>query len=246
MSITFEPSNLLEIALKKAVEDPACRPRFFRELLDSKVLIVPAGKKPRIVRGSIPEGTTITFSPLNLDGRAAVPFFTSQQRVPLGAEFIEMSAKVLFKMTRGTCLVMNPGLDYGKVFVPEEVKRLLDGSLFQPQERYVAREAEQVVIGEPSDYPSELVSALARLYCSLSQVNRAWVAFYHNSTRDKEGGLLVGLDVDAHQFDKISGESGVVIDSIPKRHKFVDFVRYNGQGVSAYFSSQKPFYQRRL
>jgi hypothetical protein len=53
MNAVFEPSNLLEVALKKAADDPASRPLFLRELLDSKVLIVPAGEKPRIVNGVI-------------------------------------------------------------------------------------------------------------------------------------------------------------------------------------------------
>lgn len=100
MSAAFEPNNLLEIALKNAVEDPASRPLFFRELLDSKVLIVPAGEKPRIVGGSIPEGTKITLAQIAFDGRAAVPFFTSLLRVPPGTEYLLLDAKTLFEMTK--------------------------------------------------------------------------------------------------------------------------------------------------
>lgn len=244
MNSAFTPANLLEIALRKAVEDPAARPLFFRELLESNVLIIPAGEAPTIVNGTIVEGTKITLTQVAFEEKPAVPFFTSEQRLPANTKYLLLGARAFFEMTRGTTLVMNPGSAYGKGFFPEEVSKLLDGSLFQPQERYVTKQATQVMIGQPSDYPNELVSALGRLYLTLPQVNRAWVAFYHNPTRDTEGGLLIALDAEQQHIDYLAGESGVVVDSIPKRHSFVDFVRYDGRGVTSYFSSQKPFYRK--
>jgi hypothetical protein len=139
---------------------------------------------------------------------------------------------------------MNPGAAYGKEFFPDEVSRLLDGSVFEPRERYVAQKAMQVMIGQPSEYPKELVAALARLYSGLPEVRRAWVAFYQNPERDKEGGLLIGLDVEAGDMNRISGQTGIVIESVLKKQKYVDLVRYDGSGVSGYFTNQKPFYQR--
>lgn len=244
MSATFAPANLLEIALKKAVEDPASRPLFFRELLDSNVLILPAGEPPTVINGVLVEATKVTLAQVPFEGQPAVPFFTSESRLPERAKYLRLSAKAFFEMTRGATLVLNPGSAYGKGFFPEEVARLLDGSFFQPQERHVTQQPTQVKIGQPSDYPKELVAALASLYRTVPQVHRAWLAFYHNPARDTEGGLLIALDAEPQQIDRITGESGVVIDSIPKRHRFVDFVRYDGRGVTAYFSSQKPFYQK--
>ena len=45
-------------------------------------------------------------------------------------------------------------------------------------------------------------------------------------------------------MDRIMGKAGIVIESIPKKQKYVDVIRYDGSGVSGYFTSQKPFYQR--
>jgi len=45
-------------------------------------------------------------------------------------------------------------------------------------------------------------------------------------------------------MDRISGESGIVIESTPKTGKFVDLVRYENSGVAGYFTDKKPFYQR--
>jgi len=245
MNNIFEPSNLLEIALQKAADDPASRPVFYRELLDSKILIIPAGEKPRIINGVIPEDSKIGIANIEFGGRQCVPFFTSQARLPVGTDYLTLDAKSLFEITRGAYLVMNPGLSYGKEFFPDEVTRLLDGNFFEPKERFVAQKEMKVLIGQPKDYPKELVEALSRLYIGIPSVSRAWIAFYHNPERDSEGGLLVGLDVtNFNDMDRISGESGIVIEGVPKKQKFVDIVRYENSGVAGYFTDQKPFYQK--
>ena len=243
--VAFEPANLLEVVLKKAADDPACGPQFFGELLDSKVLIIPAGEKPRIIGGVVPENTKIAIAPVAVGGRNCIPFFTSEARLPAGAEYLLLEAKALFQITRGSFLIMNPGAAYGKEFFPDEVSRLLDGSIFEPRERYVAQKPMQVMIGQPSDYPKELVAALSRLYSGLAEVRRAWVAFYQNPERDTEGGLLIALDVaDTKAMERVSGQTGIVIESVPKKQKYVDLIRYDGSGVTGYFTNQKPFYQR--
>jgi hypothetical protein len=240
----FEPANLLEIALKNAAEDPAAGPIFYRELMESKVLIIPAGEKPRIIDGAVPADSRISIANVMFDGMPHVPFFSSEKRVPLGSEYLLLDAKALFEITRGAHLVLNPGLPYGKQFLPDEAARLLDGTIFEPRERFVAQKEIQVLIGQPKDYPSELVAALCRLYADLPAVKRAWLGFYHNPERDKESALLIAIDADVSAMERISGESGVVIERVPKKQKFVDLIRFDGAGLSGYFAKQKPFYER--
>lgn len=240
----FEPANLLEVALKNAADDPAAGPIFYRELMESKVLIIPAGEKPRIVDGVVPANSQMSIANVIFDGKPHVPFFSSEKRVPPGTEFLSLDAKALFEITHGAHLVMNPGLPYGKQFLPDEVARLLDGTIFEPRQRYVAQKEMQVLIGQPKEYPSELVAALCRLYADLPGVKRAWVAFYHNPERDSEGALLIAIDADVSAMERISGESGVVIERVPKKQKFVDLIRFDGAGLSGYFAKQKPFYER--
>jgi hypothetical protein len=101
------------------------------------------------------------------------------------------------------------------------------------------------MIGQPSDYPNELVAALARLYEKNPEVKRAWLAFYHNPERDQEGGLLIALEVAADAMTRISGETGMVFESVSKKQKYADIIRFDEKdGVSGYFKSQKPFYQK--
>jgi hypothetical protein len=245
MSSEFVPANLLEIALRDAATDPAARPRFFKELLESKVLIVPVGENPKIVDGVIQQDTKIRLANIEINGRLCVPFFTAECRLPPGTGYLMLDARAFFEMTRGANLVMNPGAAYGKEFFPEEVGHLLDGTVFDPKERFVAKKDTQVLIGQPADYPAELVKALARLYSQKSEVRRAWLAFYHNPERDTEGGLLIALELtDPAAFDRISGESGMVIENTPKSQKYADITPYDRNGLSGYFSDKKPFYQK--
>lgn len=242
--LPFEPANLLELALKNAAENPAATGTFYRELLESKVVIIPAGEKPNIIDGKVPAGASISLASVVIEGTPHVPFFSSPARLPTGAEYLLLDAKALFEITRGARLVLNPGAAYGKQFLPEEIARLLSGAIFQPQENHVVKKDTRVLIGQPSDHPTELVHALAQLYATLPAVKRAWVAFYHNPERDAEGGLLIAIDAEPAEMTRISSESGVVIERVPKKQKYVDLVRYDGTGVSGYFSTQKPFYQK--
>ncbi len=246
MNVEFKPTNLLEHALLNAANDPAARPLFLRELLDSKVCIIPAGTPPAIVDGIIQTGTQISLVNIEFNGHKCVPFFTSEARIQPGVNFLLLDARAFFEMTKGSYLLMNPGASYGKEFFPDEITRLLDGSIFTPRERYVAQKEMRVMIGQPKDYPHELVAALSRLYTGIKTVKAAWIAFYINPERNKEGGLLlcIGLE-DQSAFDRVSGESGIVIESVPKKQKFVDMVYYDGSGLSGYFTNQKPFYERK-
>jgi hypothetical protein len=125
MSAEFQPANLLEIALLKAVTDPAAHPLFLRELLQSKVVVVPAGARPGAVGGLVPANTRISLGTIAFEGRTCVPFFTSEARLPAGTEYLLLDAKAFFELTRGAHLVMNPGFAYGREFFPGEISRLL-------------------------------------------------------------------------------------------------------------------------
>ena len=245
MSESFQSNNALETSLIKAATDAAARPQFLRDLLDATVFIESVGEKPAVVGGELVAGSKISIANIQYNGRTSVPFYTSPARLPVGTEYLGLGAKALFEITRGAYLILNPGLNYGKEFFPEEVAGLLNGSAFRPQDQHVMQKSTQVLIGHPKDYPQELVDALSRLYRQRPAVKRAWIGYYHNPERGPDGGLLLAVDVaDAKDMDWISAESGIVIESVPKKQKFVDVVRYEKTGVGNYFSGQKPFYQK--
>lgn len=243
MNVLFEPVNLLELALQNAAADPASRPLFYRELLDSKVLIVLSGEKPQIIDGIVQANSQIMIADFQFGGKSWVPFYTSEARLPSDDEYMLLDSKVLFEFTRGAPLYLNPGAPYCQEFLPEEVDRMLADP--SSGERYVVQKSADVLIETPDEFPDELAASLGRLYSRDNLVRRAWLAFYYNPERDVEGGLLIALDIQGQtDWARISKDTGIVVDSMTRKHRFVDLVRYEETGITAYFSNQQPFYQR--
>ena len=251
MSATaFEPFNPLEVALVNAASEPAARPQFYRELLDSQVLIVPTREcmaALNIVDGVIQKGAGLALASIESEGKQYVPFFSSERRLPIGTRFLQMPCRSFFELTQGASLLLNPGAAYGKELLPNEVSGLLDGSLFRPLDERIVQRDTPVLIGRPKEYPVELERSLQRLYSEMPQVSRAYLAFYHDSAKEAEGGLLLAIEADEScDFRRISAESGIVIQSVPKAQKYADVIRYRRgeQGIGEYFAKQSPFYRR--
>lgn len=248
--------NELERLLKLAVMEPAHRPAFFRELLDATVLIL--GDSEQVQQdGDI---TLNADTPVNIqhwekqDGGSIIPFFTSldalQKAVEDEQSFIAMPARVLFEITQGADLFLNPKAEYGKEFYPEEVAMLLaTGGIVKPVEHYVDKET-QILLGQPEEYPSAMVDALTTLFSQRKPVRRAFLALMHDKAADEKPNLLIGLEVDAEpaEIEALINEAGSVASETAPNDEPVDFclVSEKERGISHYLISHtQPFYQRR-
>ena len=247
--------NELERLLKLAVTEPAHRPAFFRELLEATVLIL--GDSEQVQQdGDI---TLNADTPVNIqhwekqDGGSIIPFFTSLEALQKAVEdeqpFIAMPARVLFDITQGADLFLNPKAEYGKEFYPEEVAMLLaTGGVVKPVEHYVDKET-QILLGQPEEYPSAMVDALTTLFSQRKPVRRAFLALMHDQAADEKPNLLIGLEVDAEpaEIEALINEAGSVASETAPNDEPVDFclVSENERGISHYLISHTPFYQRR-
>ena len=248
--------NELERLLKLAVTEPAHRPAFFRELLDATVLIL--GDSEQVQQdGDIALNAD---TPVNIqhwekqDGGSILPFFTSLEALQKAVEdeqpFIAMPARVLFEITRGADLFLNPKAEYGKEFYPEEVAMLLaTGGVVKPVEHYVDKET-QILLGQPEEYPSAMVDALTTLFSQRKPVRRAFLALMHDRAADEKPNLLIGLEVDAEpaEIEALINEAGSVASETAPNDEPVDFcpVSEKERGISHYLISHtQPFYQRR-
>lgn len=250
--MNFEPVNDLEKALIDASTKPEARPAFYQTLLDSHVFIVPMGEAPPVENGQIKAGAPIQLAMVEMEWTRYTVFFSSSERISQVSDkpmqYLAMGGRDFLKMTRGSPLVMNPSLAYGKIFLPGEVADLLDGKMFEPQVRYTADKDQQIMIGQPAKYPLELMKALSAHYKKYLTVKTASLAHYVNPARDPDPGLLICVDLDdPGQWDKIMGEAGMITSSLHPDHKFVDFFIHDNQpgSVSEYFTKNvKPFYRR--
>lgn len=251
--MNFDPQNDLERSLMKAAEDPAHRPQFYRVLVESEIFIIQHGERPpeKEERITLNEGKDIQIANIEIQGNLYIPIFSSVPRLQAAitdeVAYLGINALDFLEMTMGSALILNPGSDYGKEFTPQEAASIVDGSIWQPVERYVAKKETEVLIGQPKNYPKELVDALIRFFKTKKQVKRAWVAHFSNPDRDEKPHTLIAVEVRG-EFEEIMSEAGIVAQNIPIPDPPVDFLPITGSGgIEDYFVKEtKPFYERRF
>jgi hypothetical protein len=158
-----------------------------------------------------------------------------------------LNALEFMKITRGADLILNPGSEFGKEFTKAEIESLLDGSIWKPSERYVAKEETKIMIGQPSNYPKELMDALARYFRKTKEVKRAYLAHFFNPERDEKPHTLIGVEMSG-DWDLVMSGAGMVARDVHIPDPPVDFIQITGKGgVEDYFKRDcKPFYERKL
>ncbi|CNH01180.1 enhanced serine sensitivity protein SseB [Yersinia pekkanenii] len=256
----------LESLLKLAATESIHRTAFFRALLDATILVLVEGSEQGDKED---EMTFTTGNGVNIlhwekqDGESVIPFFTSvevlQQALDMAETdaidrekqpFVAMPVRVLFEMTQGEHLFLNPKSEHGKEFWPQEVAMLLEnGGLTQSAEMMVDKES-QILLGQPEEYPAAMVDALIQLFSQRKPVRRAFLALMHDKSVDEQPNLLVGLEVDgtADEIDQLIQEAGNVASDLAPDEGPVDFclVSETERGVSHYLMTHtQAFYQRK-
>ena len=236
----------MERLLDKAAVDPATRPEFIQALLNSEVYalgtvwpppvdnIVQAGSSLRVVEWSDDEGSL-------------VPFFTSEAmlRANLRAHpgtdprFVRLPCRAFLETTKGSRVVLNPHGRHAKVFVPDEVERLLTGS--EPGlTRRVLQAPERVRVGVPAHVPVQLPTTLSRYFALRPVVHAAhlgWIAY-----PDGHRGYLIVVVADDREA-AMSGFGSVQIGQFTDGNTF-DVMVVPPNGERHLLSQIPPFYVR--
>ncbi|MCC3704046.1 enhanced serine sensitivity protein SseB [Rouxiella badensis] len=255
-----QDENELERLLRLSVTQAAYRPAFYQKLLESTVWVLgDAGQEASEIQQDISAG-----SELNLlhwekqDGSSIIPVFSSVEvleRAVAGESedeqsFVALPARILFEMTQGEELFLNPKSEYGKELYPSEITMLLNtGGLAAPAELTLDAES-QLLIGQPEQYPSAMVDALTTLFSQKKPVRRAFLALIHDKAADPQPNLLVGVEADGTEaeVDALIREAGNVAAETSPDDSPVDFciVNEKERGLSHYLVSHtQPFYQRK-
>jgi hypothetical protein len=249
--MTFIAQNRLELSLVKAATDPAHRPQFYRELAHADLFIAQEGPPPEQSGSLILEkGRSIEVRNIDWNGTTYIPVFSSLQQLQAAlsepSAYIAMSAIEFMEITRGAHLMLNPGADYGKELPAEEIASILDGSIWEPSERRVAKDAQEVLIGRPANYPNELATALSQYFSTQKPVRRAFLAQVFNPKHDEKPHTLIAIEVHG-DWDRIVAGAGLVARNVSVPDPPVDFMQMTGLGgLEDYFrQDSKPFYRRR-
>jgi len=246
-----KPSNDLERKLMLAADNPANRPEFYKALMASDVYVIGFTDSEGEEIRTIPTGDKLSIvSWEKNDGTPIIPFFTSlealQRALKEESKYVALPAKSFFEMTLGSFLMLNPASSYGKEFFPDEIHALLEtGVNHAPQTRVVQKET-KVLLGQPANYPSEMVSALTSLLAKHSAVKAAYLCLMQDPSSSEKPSLVVGFDGDKDLAEAMKEAGSVAADTAPKGDA-VDFVvlKKGESGVSNYMlKSVKPFYER--
>lgn len=245
----FKPVNNLEKSLMSAATNPSSRPQFYRDLLDADIFIIQHGKSNMNIQNNIlQEGTLLKIQHIERDGISWLPIFSSLQRlqqfIHSESSYLQLKAKDFFEITRGAHIVLNPGFDYGKEFVPQEIAGILDGTIFKPIQKYVAQKDTKVFIGQPAVYPTKLVKALSDYFATNKFVNRAYLVQFHNPESGEPPHLLIGIDASG-DWEKVFSDAGLIGTEVMGKDEIIDFIRLDNSGFSQHIiNSAKPIYQK--
>lgn len=252
MNIIDEPENRLETLLRLAASEPAHRPEFCKVLLESNVLVLGSTDQDLSAEGQLQEGSAISIVNWQEDsGNDVIPFFSSmsalEESVETDEPYLEMPVNVLFEMTLGTKLIMNPHSEYGKEFYPDEIKFLLSNGIIEESTQRTIEEDTEVLLGEPENYPAQLVDSLTTLLSKHTNVSAAYLGLIHDASHDEEPNLIIGVQGE-DDLETVIQEAGLVARDTTVGDEVIDFIIIdnNDDGISFYFLNEtKPFYDRR-
>jgi hypothetical protein len=244
----FEPVNDLEKSLMNAATDPAARPQFYHDILESDIyLINHRDDQVNVQNNVLQAGTQLNIQSFERDGKVWLPIFTSLQRleqfIRSDSNYLQLKGRDFFEMTRGAHVMLNPNFDYGKEFFPQEIEEMLNGSIFQPSKTYTAQKDTKVLIGQPAVYPHQLVKVLSGYFAKNPLVNKAYLALMSNPEEEKPH-LLIAIDGKG-DWQKIIGDAGVIASGAIGQGEVIDFMQLNNSSISKTVMRQsKPFYEK--
>lgn len=183
------------------------------------------------------------------DGTYVIPFFSSREAVIAGTTehavpTVRLSCRSLFQITRGTPLILNPGLPTEAMFGTRAVEELLaNGVIGQFKATASWPAADIAPLAAP---PMSLCGALDGLFARLPTVRRAWMVNAYPQGRESQPTIMIAVDiVDVAESEGVVRDMTAVIQTIaPELGPFdiltIDMTRGNER--TSFDACTTPFY----
>jgi hypothetical protein len=231
---------LVEI-LMEGKRDPEKRPSFYRLLWESDLYVT----------GRVEEEVLLSF--YEVEGRKVLPIFSSlklmEQVMPEGQPYVVIEGKHLFpNVPSEVTPILNPATNVGKEFLPEEIEALCKGVLFQELQPKRVEAGQQIVLGQPTEYPQKLVQALIRYFESNGSVENAYLAQIYLPDSDEPPHPVIGIQLKAGSVPFVEALTDLekVVRAEVGDEVIVDFFEIRldqPNGVTKYMVEEtKPFY----
>jgi hypothetical protein len=245
----FDNENRLETVLRKAATEAAYRPEFYKRLLSEKLVVLTD-------KTNLPDGVQALEKDTNVNivslKNGKIPVFTStgkifdkgiiKEEVP----FLEMKGEDLFNLAKGATFVLNPYSDYGKELLPNEIESILNRTLLTDgRKRIVVEKETKVQLGQPANYPTDIVHSLKILFANKPTVKKAYLGWIFNPSFGEPPHYIFALDIEG-EIQSITNEAGFTAKQFLKSDDIIDFIQIDDKsGLSDYFVNQTtPFYER--
>ena len=215
---------------------------FLKELIDAELSFA-------LVPG---EDGQESFEVPELEDRGVgfVPIFTADKRIQsvFGEEkmtVVRQTFRQIAEQLQGANFVLNPGSDYGREFMAEEVAAMLAGDF-----ETVATEGDDdgpplpVAVARPAPMPTHLTQPLARMFGAMREVQAAHIAQAVFPDPDGTKRLVIGIAADG-DLDFILERAAPLLDRVAKPSDVIDFVPIPGSPLDGYFERDvSPFYKK--
>lgn len=250
--MAFEPENPLEEAFMRAMNETAARPEFY-SLLMSEQLVLAGNLGRRPEDGSIPHltrGDTIGIASVRHNGREFHPVFTAHSRLvafmPNGGEYFTATGRDIFTATRGADFILNPGSEFGKQLLANEIAFALEPTA--RARRTLMRAEPRAIVKAPEEVSKKLLTALSILFASRSEVIAAHLLEISFSDRPEPPHPLIAIETSGN-WEKLYAEVSAITSAIQTK-QIVDVARLDrsqpDNGMIAAAETVAPFYQRKL
>lgn len=238
----------LEELLQRAGNEPKFRPEFYRRMLtDELIVVMERSQQPENTGDDDDDDSDVTIASFP-DG--AIPVFTSMDRIydkGVNKEqlpVMQMQGDKLLALLKGRMLVVNPYSDFGKQLLPEEVDRMLDGTILESVQREIdVQQPMKIALGIPSPAPEDLLLAMRDMLKSKPEVKSAYIGLIHFVETNEPPHFIFAFegDTDLRHINKEAGE----LAQRTRPGEMFDFVTIPGQSFDEFFyKHNKPFYVR--
>jgi hypothetical protein len=191
--------NRLEQVLEQAAQgDADARERLPNVLLNGDLYVVGQVEGPAArIEGNyatLSDDARLRISTAELGGETVVAAFTSPIRIEAATDgklpYIGLRGRVLFaNRPRGTKVVLNPGVWFGKELLPEEIDRMLDGGIV------TVPEGTTMMLGLPAEPPDALIEQIRDWLGTRTDVLGARLGQIFDATSGQPPHPLVGLEL---------------------------------------------------
>lgn len=245
----FSPENRLEFLLIEASQNPGQRLEFYKKLLESDIFIL-GNTNQETEEGllTIKKGQQIKIAQIMVEGEYMIPIFSSLTRLKMfitnEESYLRINFKSLFQMKNDdTDVILNPNASYGKIFTSQEIRGILTGDIFNSKE-ISFKGGEEVLLGQPAQYPVKLVESLKKYFATHMSVKKAYLAQIHIPSFDQPPHPVIGIEVDG-DFNEIVQDLGSITIGSLADNQFVDYVPIDSGTISDYLINKtEPFYVR--